>query len=58
MSRLQSVLRAAARLVLGLPGRAPISAATQGGGVPALPNFGVFLYIYAYTCVELPNFTW
>ena len=28
MSRLQSVLRAAARLVLGLPGRAPVSAAT------------------------------
>ena len=27
MSRLQSVLRAAARLVLGLPGRAPASAA-------------------------------
>ena len=27
MSRLQSVLRAAARLVLGLPGRAPVSAA-------------------------------
>ena len=27
MSRLQSVLRAAARLVLGLPGRAPMSAA-------------------------------
>ena len=27
MSHLQSVLRAAARLVLGLPGRAPVSAA-------------------------------
>ena len=27
MSRLQSVLREAARLVLGLPGRAPVSAA-------------------------------
>jgi len=27
MSRLQSVLRAAARLVLGLPGHAPVSAA-------------------------------
>ena len=27
MSRLQSVLRAAARLVLGLPGRAAVSAA-------------------------------
>ena len=27
MSRLQSVLRAAARLVLGLPGRSPVSAA-------------------------------
>jgi len=29
MSRLQSVLRAAARLVLGLPSRAPVSAAMQ-----------------------------
>jgi len=55
MSRLQSVLRAAARLVLGLPGRAPVSAAT-GWVSPQRVTFKLCLLTYKCLHVLAPDY--
>ena len=60
MSRLQSVLRAAARFVLGLPGRAPVSAAMHDTlhwlSFPQRVTFKLCLLTYKYLHDLAPDY--